>query len=279
MVSAGTGAMSGDGDEVLTGKDGKTVLERMRLDGRAAVVTGGGQGIGRAIAHALGEAGASVAVIDVDDGKARIVAEELGRKGIESLAISADVSSPEEVERYIEEVVSRFGRMTIAVNNAGLNENSAAEETGLDEWDRTMDLNLRGAFVGCQAAAKVMLPAGYGKIINTASMSSLIVPHPQKQAAYNVSKAGVAHLTRSLAAEWADRGVRVNCISPGIVRTPLIFESDYLRPLAEEWITQIPMGKYAEVTDLQAAVVYLASEASDYVTGHNLVIDGGHTIW
>lgn len=279
MVSAGTGAASGGGDEVLTGKDGKTILERMRLDGRAAVVTGGGQGIGRAIAHALGEAGASVAVVDLDDKKARTVAEELEDKQIKSLAISADVSSPEEVERYVDEVVSRFGRLTIAVNNAGLNRNSAAEETALDEWDQTMDLNLRGVFVGCQAAAKAMLPAGYGKIINTASMSSLIVPHPQKQAAYNVSKAGVAHLTSSLASEWADRGVRVNCISPGIVRTPLIFESDYLRPLAEEWVTQIPMGKFAEVSDLQAAVVYLASEASDYVTGHNLVIDGGHTIW
>jgi NAD(P)-dependent dehydrogenase (short-subunit alcohol dehydrogenase family) len=142
-----------------------------------------------------------------------------------------------------------------------------------------MDLNLRAVFLGCQVAAKVMLPRGYGKIINTASMASLIVPHPQKQAAYNASKAGVVQLTKSVAAEWADRGVRVNAITPGVVRTALIEESDELRPLMEEWLTQIPMGRLAEVTDLQGAVVYLASEASDYMTGHNLVIDGGHTLW
>jgi NAD(P)-dependent dehydrogenase (short-subunit alcohol dehydrogenase family) len=176
-------------------------------------------------------------------------------------------------------VVDEWGDLTVAVNNAGLNRNSAAEETPLKEWDQTMDLNLRAVFLGCQAAARVMLPCGYGKIINTASMASLIVPHPQKQAAYNTSKAGVVHLTKSVAAEWADRGVRVNCITPGIVRTALIEESNELRPLVDEWLTQIPMGRLAEVTDLQAAVVYLASEASDYVTGHNLVIEGGQTLW
>lgn len=266
-------------DEVFTGKGGRGILERMRLDGRSAVVTGGGQGIGRAFAHALGEAGARVAIVDLDGRKAEAVAEELREKGAKAMAIAADLTRPEEIERYVDAVASEWGDLTIAVNNAGMNKNSAAEETPLEEWDRTMELNLRAVFLGCQAAARVMLPAGYGKIINTASMASLIVPHPQKQAAYNTSKAGVVHLTRSVAAEWADRGVRVNAITPGIVRTALIEESDELRPLVEEWLTQIPMGKLAEVTDLQAAVVYLASEASDYVTGHNLVIEGGQTLW
>lgn len=268
-----------DRDEVFAGKGGKTILERMRLDGRPAVVTGGGQGIGRAFAHALGEAGARVAVVDLDEGKAEAVADELRGKGVKSLAIAADVTLPEEIDRYVRTVVDEWGDLTIAVNNAGMNKNSAAEETPLDEWDKTMELNLRSVFLGCQAAARVMLPAGYGKIINTASMASLIVPHPQKQATYNTSKAGVVHLTRSVAAEWADRGVRVNCITPGIVRTALIEESEELRPLVDEWLTQIPAGKLAEVTDLQAAVVYLASEASDYMTGHNLVIEGGQTLW
>jgi NAD(P)-dependent dehydrogenase (short-subunit alcohol dehydrogenase family) len=124
-----------------------------------------------------------------------------------------------------------------------------------------------------------MLAAGYGKIINTASMASLIVPHPQKQAAYNASKAAVVQLTRTLAAEWAGRGVRVNCMSPGIIRTALIDESQALRPLVDEWLEQIPMGRLGDVSDLQAGIVYLACAGSDYMTGHNLVIEGGQTLW
>ena len=257
----------------------KTILERFRLDGRVALITGAGQGIGKAFAFALGEVGAKVAVVDMNSELVEQVAGDLRAQGVQAIPITADVADPQSVEAMVKQVLDHFGTLDIAFNNAGINKNSAAEETPLKEWDQTFAVNLRGLFVCCQAEGRHMLKSGYGKIINTASMSSLIVPHPQKQAAYNTSKAGVVALTRSLAAEWADRGVRVNCISPGIVRTPLIMNSPDLAPLISRWLQDIPMGRLCELEDLQGAAVYLASETSDYMTGHNLVIEGGHTLW
>uniref|UniRef100_A0A8C6JZU5 D-arabinitol 2-dehydrogenase [ribulose-forming] n=2 Tax=Melopsittacus undulatus TaxID=13146 RepID=A0A8C6JZU5_MELUD len=265
-------------DDVFWGYNRHRILDRLRLDGKVAYVTGGGQGIGRAFAHALGEAGAKVAVVDLVLAKAKAVACELSLKGIKSIAIAADVSKPEDVQRIVDMIVARWGTVHIACNNAGINMNSASEDTSLEEWDKTFNVNLRGLFLCCQAAGRIMLNQGYGKIINTASMASLIVPHPQKQVAYNTSKAGVVKLTQTLGAEWIDRGVKVNCISPGIVDTPLIHSKD-LQPLVQGWLSDIPAGRLAQATDLQAAVVYLASEASDYMTGHNLVIEGGQSLW
>ncbi|KAM4588679.1 uncharacterized protein PAE49_003092 [Odontesthes bonariensis] len=265
-------------DEVFRGVKGRSILDRMRLDGKVAYVTGGGQGIGRAFAHALGEAGAKVAVVDLDPAKAEAVAKELYLKGIHAVSITADISKSDDVQKMVDAIVSKWGAIHVACNNAGVNKNSASEDTSLEEWDQTFNVNLRGTFMCCQAAGRVMLKQGYGKIINTASMASLIVPHPQKQLSYNTSKAGVVKLTQTLGTEWIDRGVRVNCISPGIVDTPLIHSED-LRPLVQRWLSDIPAGRLAQVTDLQAAVVYLASDASDYMTGHNLVIEGGQSLW
>lgn len=260
----------------------KPILGRFRLDGRVALVTGGGQGIGRAFAHALGEAGAAVAVVDISAGHAEAVAAELGAKGIDALPLVADVSQPDQVNAMVAAVLARWGKLTIGVNNAGIGLWADAEAMTVEEWDRVIALNLRGVFLCAQAAGRAMLAAGYGKLINTASMSGSIVNTPQNQVAYNASKAGVIQLTRSLAAEWARRGVRANSISPGYTRT-LLVDNLLATPVGQSmmptWLSMTPMGRMGDVTDLQGAVVYLASEASDFMTGHDLVIDGGYSVW
>jgi len=258
------------------------ILERFRLDGRVALVTGGGQGIGRAFAHALGEAGAAVAVVDISPESAEVVAGELSNKGVEAMAVTADVTNAGQVQKMVEAVVSKWGKLTIAVNNAGIGDWTAAEEVSEANWDKIIDLNLKGVFLCAQAEGKVMLEAGYGKMINTASMSGHIVNTPQKQMVYNTSKAGVLHLTRSLAAEWATRGVRVNSISPGYTRTQLVddlLQTPEGKEMLPHWTSFTPMARMGEVTDLQGAIVYLAAEVSDFMTGHDMVIDGGYCAW
>jgi NAD(P)-dependent dehydrogenase (short-subunit alcohol dehydrogenase family) len=259
-----------------------SILERFRLDGRVALVTGGGQGIGRALAHGLGEAGAAVAVVDMKRETADTVVHELAAKGVDAISIIADVTNPEQVEAMVATIVDHWGTLTIGINNAGIAQWADAEKMSLTDWERMMAVNLTGVFLCAQAQSRVMLPAGYGKIVNTASMSGHIVNTPQNQAAYNTSKAGVMHLTRSLAAEWAPRGVRVNSISPGYTRTQLVddlLQTPEGQRVMPTWMGMTPMNRMAEVTDLQGAVVFLASAASDYVTGHDLVIDGGYCVW
>lgn len=260
----------------------KPILERFSLRDRTALVTGGGQGIGRAFAHALGEAGASVAIVDIVVERAETVAKELEVKGIRSMALKADVTKKTEVDKMVDAVVDEWGKLTIGVNNAGIGEWHDAETLSEAEWDKIINVNIKGVFLCAQAEAQHMLETGYGKIINTASMSGSIVNTPQNQMPYNTSKAGIIHMTKSFAAEWSPRGIRVNCISPGYTRTQLV--EDLLKtPIGKDmmprWMSLTPMKRMAEVTDLQGAVVYLASEASDFMTGHDLVIDGGYSVW
>lgn len=258
------------------------VLDRFRLDGAVALVTGAGQGIGEGFAVALGEAGARVAVVDLELARAEGVAQGMARRGIDAIAVRADVTRSEEVDRAVARVVQHFGTLTVAVNNAGIGEWADSEVVTDEAWRRMMAVNLDGVFWCARAEARAMLAKGYGKIVNTASMSGHIANQPQHQACYNASKAAVLHLTRSLAAEWAPRGVRVNSISPGYTRTKLVDDlvaTPAGRAMLPRWMALTPMGRMAEVADLQGALVYLASPASDFVTGADLVVDGGYCCW
>ena len=260
----------------------KNIMDRFHLDERVALVTGGAQGIGRAFCHALGEAGAAVAVVDVAGELAETVAHELSNKGIDCLAITADVTDEGQIRKVIDTISGHWGKLTVAVNNAGISAWVDAETQTGESWHKILKLNLDAVFFCAQAEARQMIPSHYGKIINTASMSAHIVNTPQHQVAYNTSKAAVLHLSRSLAAEWAPHGIRVNSISPGYTRTRLV--GDLLatplgESMKERWLPMIPLGRMAEVTDLQGAVVYLSSEASDYMTGADLIIDGGYCTW
>jgi NAD(P)-dependent dehydrogenase (short-subunit alcohol dehydrogenase family) len=260
----------------------QTILDRFKLDGKTALVTGGAQGIGQAYCFALGEAGAKIAVVDINVALAEETAGELGKKGIEAIAIKADVTSPEDAAMMVKTVIDHWGTLTIAVNNAGMGSWRDALIQEFSEWRKILALNLDAVFLCAQAEAREMEKQGYGKIINTASMSAHISNTPQNQSAYNTSKAGVLHLTRSLAAEWAPKNIRVNSISPGYTKTALVenlLETPEGKTVLPKWMEKVPMGRMGTPDDLQGAIVYLASPASDYMTGADLIIDGGYCCW
>jgi NAD(P)-dependent dehydrogenase (short-subunit alcohol dehydrogenase family) len=254
------------------------IIEKLRLDGKKAFVTGGARGIGYNIAIALAEAGADVALVDTDIGtageSAGKIAAAMGRKAI---AVKADVTKKADVDAMIETVLGAFGRIDAAFCNAGICINLPAAEMSLDDWNKVININLTGVFLSAQAAGKVMIKQGGGSIINTASMSAHIVNVPQPQCSYNASKAGVIQLTKSLAVEWALKNVRVNSISPGYIGTDLIRNSPVLVPLIEKWEAQSPLKRLGRPDELQAIAVYLAGDSSAFTTGSDFIIDGAFT--
>jgi NAD(P)-dependent dehydrogenase (short-subunit alcohol dehydrogenase family) len=244
------------------------------LRGRLALVTGAGQGIGREIARAFAAAGARVIVADRNRDSGVTVADELG-----GFFVELDVTDSGAVRSAVDSLVADHGPIAILVNNAGIVRNTPAESTSDEDWRDVFRVNVDGVFWCCREVGRTMLEAGRGSIINIASMSGLVANKPQPQAAYNASKAAVIMLTKSLAAEWAGRGVRVNAIAPGYVATELTLKGMGNPDWREEWLRSTPMGRVAEPAEIAPAAVYLASDASSYVTGSVLVIDGGYTAW
>ena len=253
------------------------VLDQFDLHGRTAAVTGATRGLGRAFAQALAEAGANIVIIGRDAEAAAAVQAELEDAGTDALTVIADVTSRTDVERIAHDAIQRFGRVDILVNNAGACVHKPALEVTDQEWRDVMGVNLDGVWIASQVFGRHMIESGGGSIVNIGSMSASIVNRPQWQPAYNASKAAVHHLTRSLAAEWAPYNVRVNALAPGYMHTDMspIHEPRFQR----YWIEDTPQQRAGEPSELGPAVVFLASDASSFMTGSVLTIDGGYSIF
>ncbi len=249
------------------------MTDRFNLTGKHALVTGAGRGIGLEIARTLRGAGATITVAEFLEDNGRAAAAEL-----EGRFVQVDVRDPKSAENMVAEA-ERTAPVDILVNNAGIAHNVAAESATDHDWLNVIDVNLNGVFWCCRAAGGRMLARGQGSIVNIASMSGLIVNKPQPQAAYNASKAAVIMLTQSLAAEWADRGVRVNAVSPGYIGTDMTKAALNNEEWKRTWLEMTPMGRVGEPADIAHAVLYLASDAARFATGTNLVVDGGYTAW
>jgi sorbose reductase len=252
------------------------ILDKFRLDGKTALVTGGAMGIGKAFCLGLAEAGADVAVADIDEATAKQTAAEVSILGRRSLPLKVDVTKPEEVHSMVQSVVNTFGHLDIGVNNAGGARGARwAENITVENFDFGLILNLRTVFNCAQEEALVMIPQKKGKIINTASIAGSVVI---SQATYSASKAGVIMLTKVLANEWGRCGINVNCISPGRTVTRGASWVNFPDTVKERWANAIPLGRLGQVNDMVGSLIFLASEASDYVTGLNLIVDGGSSL-
>jgi NAD(P)-dependent dehydrogenase (short-subunit alcohol dehydrogenase family) len=249
-----------------------TVLDSFRLDGRVAVVTGGNRGLGLAFARALREAGAVVAIAARDQARSTAVADEL-----DAIAVATDVTDGASVVAMLDAVTARLGPVDILVNNAGLAIHRPALEVPHEEWRAVFDVNVEGVWNCSRVVGEQMVARRRGVIVNIGSISAMIVNRPQMQPAYNASKAAVHSLTRSLAAEWAPFGVRVNTLAPGYVKTEM---APVDRPeFRRHWIDDVPMQRYATPEEIAPSVVYLASDASSFMTGAAVVVDGGYTLF
>lgn len=248
-------------------------FSKLDLSGRVAVVIGGTSGIGRALAHGLAEAGADVVPSSRREEQVEATAAEIEGLGCKTVRCTSDVADRDSLKALLDQTVAELGKVDILVNCAGITKRTPTLDLSDDEWNMIMETNLTGTLRSCQVFGRHMIENGYGRIINIASLSTFVSLY--EVAAYAASKSAVASLTKSLAIEWAKKGVNVNAIAPGVFRTALNTKllDETLR--GQEFLTRTPMGRFGNVEELAGAAVFLASEAASFVTGEVLVVDGG----
>jgi NAD(P)-dependent dehydrogenase (short-subunit alcohol dehydrogenase family) len=251
------------------------VSELFSLKGKVAIVTGGGRGLGEQIAIGFAEAGANVVVCSRRVEACEEVSGKLKEIGVDSLALKCDITNPEDVKNVVEQTVEKFGRIDILVNNSGASWGAPAEEMPLEAWQKVLNVNVTGTFLMSQAAGKVMLEQGAGKIINIASVAGLKGSNPKVMDAigYNASKGAVITFTKDLAVKWGPRGIYVNAIAPGFFPTKM--SKGLLEKGGQAILEGTPLRKFGSDTDLKGVAVFLAASASDYITGDVVVVDGG----
>ena len=254
-------------------------MDLFSLEGKIAFVTGAGSGIGQRIAVGLAEAGAAVGCFDLSDCPTMgDTIAGIEAAGGQSLALAGDVTRADDLTRAIAETESVLGPISVAVNSAGIANAHPAETMESARWQHMLDVNLTGVFQSCQAEAAVMLPRQAGSIVNIASMSGSIVNRGLLQAHYNASKAAVIHLTKSLAMEWVERGIRVNAISPGYTLSPMNKRPE-VADQRKQFEADTPLGRMAETDEMVGPAVFLSSRAASFVTGIDLIVDGGFVCW
>jgi NAD(P)-dependent dehydrogenase (short-subunit alcohol dehydrogenase family) len=246
------------------------------LTGRVAIITGGSVGLGRQMAEGLAESGTSLVLCARKKERCEQAAEELRQLGVKTLALGCDVKNPEQVQAVVNATVSQFGRIDILINNAGTSWGAPVEEMKLEQWNKVIETNLTGTFLFSQAAGRVMVPQRRGKILNIASVAGLRGAPPEFQAiGYHASKGGVIAFTKDLACKWGIHNIQVNAIAPGWFPTNM--SQVVMERSKEAFLSKIPLRRFGNEHDLKGVAVFLASDASDYVTGHVLVVDGGQT--
>jgi NAD(P)-dependent dehydrogenase (short-subunit alcohol dehydrogenase family) len=257
-----------------------SIKDKFDLSNKVAIVTGSGQGIGEGIAIALAEAGANLSIIDINIDTANRVLEKIKQINRNPIAIKCDVSNYSQVEKMRDDTLKAFGHIDILVNNAAIGALPIpTEDLDLEKWNKIIEINLTGVFICSQVVGRTMIKQKNGRIINISSMTGMIVNKGFYVAPYASAKAGVIMLTKSLAMDWSKYNIRVNAIAPGYFNTSLNAHIIENKELYNKVIELVPIGRFGDVSELGGAVVFLSSDASSYITGHIMVIDGGYTVW